>query len=94
MFARRCTVKKMFLKNLQNSLKNIRAAVFTIIKFQVKGLKFMVCLDKIIIKNSKHSLTFLYQQLPCLNDIAIIENRNKNAIDISLDLYTLATSIL
>ena len=36
--AQRCPVKKAFLKILQNSLKNIRAAVFTLIKFQAKGL--------------------------------------------------------
>ena len=36
-----------------------------------------------MIKNSKHSLTFLYQQLPSLNDIEIIENRNKNIIAVT-----------
>ena len=37
--ARRRPVKKIFLKILQNSLKDIRAAVFTLIQFQAKDLQ-------------------------------------------------------
>ena len=37
--SRKFPVKKVFLKILQNSLKNIRDAVFHVIKFQAKGLQ-------------------------------------------------------
>ena len=37
--AQRCPVKKTFLNILQSSLKNIRAAVFTLIEFQPKDLQ-------------------------------------------------------
>ena len=37
--AQRCPVKKTFSKILQNSMKNIRAAVFTLIEFQPKDLQ-------------------------------------------------------
>ena len=35
--AQRCPVKKMLLKILQNLLKNVRDAVFNLIKFHAKG---------------------------------------------------------
>ena len=37
--AQRRPVKKIFLKILQNSLKDIRTAVFTLIQFQAKDLQ-------------------------------------------------------
>ena len=36
-------------------------------------------------KNRTYLLTFLYQQLRCLNEIAVIENRNKNAMAVAND---------
>ena len=35
----RCPVKEVFLNIFQNSLKDVRVAVFTLIKFQSKGLQ-------------------------------------------------------
>ena len=39
---RRCSVEKMFWTNLQNSWKDIRAADFTLIKFQAKFCSLIV----------------------------------------------------
>ena len=38
-FTERCPVKEVFLNIFQNSLKDVRVAVFTLIKFQSKGLQ-------------------------------------------------------
>ena len=37
--AQSCPVKKVLLKILQSSLKNISDVVFNVIKFQVKGVQ-------------------------------------------------------